>query len=93
MGEDPQRSAYMFNMKNGYYIDASDDACTCHAGMRPRGRLINHEEKTRANLCARFHLIMGVGHGNFIFVAKRDILPLDELYYDYGDNICAELFQ
>lgn len=84
-------------------IDATQDPCFCHISMRCLGRLVNHaSEKTKAGrsrltcnlrlkeiVCdkiapdatSRQHLRY------VVLVAKRDIEPLEQLLFDYGDEV------
>jgi len=67
---------FVFN-KTKYCVDATEDDGSC-------GRLINHSCKKGQNCKMSIHVDdNGIPH--LILVALRDILPGEELLYDYGD--------
>ena len=64
-------------------IDFSIDA-TFESGRL--GRLVNHS-KARAN--CRTRVVVVDGMPRLVFIATKDILPGQELYYDYGDRFVS----
>ena len=95
-------SDYLFRVtKYDMSIDSFDEFCECHPRMRTFGRLINwvsigtfeanvysvpyHLESL--NKCMKKVPIIGV-----LFVAKRKIIPLDEIRYDNGETADIDLF-
>ena len=77
-------------------IDASSEICPVHPDSRTRclGRLINHAtekiHQQACNLTARqieLSTFRGTEwHHVAVLVARRDIQPLEQLRYDYGDE-------
>jgi hypothetical protein len=53
------------------------------------GRLVNHS-KVSSN--CRTKVVMLDGIPRLVFIAKKDILPGSELYYDYGDRFVSVYF-
>ena len=54
------------------------------------GRLVNHS-KARSNCSTKVVMLDGIPR--LVFIAKKDILPGSELYYDYGDRfVCIQVF-
>jgi hypothetical protein len=96
-----RRSDYLMTLpfNGGIYYAAHEEFCPCHPKMRTIGRLLNFASKTgpsahQCNLKLRFYdfLELDGAPKGCLFVASRDILPLEELRYDYGDNNCREMF-
>lgn len=91
--ENDRRSDYLFCLpEHNIYLDASAENCECHPCTRLIGRLINWAKfsSDRCNLVQRFFKCDG--KTEVLLVAKRQISCLEELFYDYGDPACAEMF-
>ena len=81
-------------------IDSSEDFCSCYPEMRTMGRLLNwglagsNEANAKVVPYNLSHLgpCFAEPPKGIMFVASKDIAPLDEICYDYGDDICRELF-
>ena len=92
-----RRSDYTFAVpSNGLYFDGSKETCSCHPGMRTIGRLLNYATISIAacNVKPEFFQIYKDRRvfKSIIFVATRDILPLEEIRFDYGDDECVSMF-
>lgn len=94
--DNDRRSDYIFIGIQGLIIDGSDEICDCHPHVRLLGRLVNHAEMKApaCNIVPRFfrHEDSKKTHTFILFVASRDIEPLEELRYDYNDENCADMF-
>jgi hypothetical protein len=85
-------------LPDGIHYAAHEEFCPCHPRQRTVGRLFNWAKKTgptshECNMKLRFYHfreLEGEPKG-CLFVAKRDISPLEELRYDYGDKRCTQL--
>ena len=53
------------------------------------GRLVNHS-KVSSNCSTKVVMLDGIPR--LVFIAKKDILPGSELYYDYGDRFVSIYF-
>ena len=97
--ESDRRSDYLFCIpSNGVYFDGSEENCTCHPQTRLLGRLLNFaaSESSLCNTTAQYFEFPGYDKKTFktvLFIAKRDINPLEELMFDYGDENCKEMFK
>lgn len=93
-----RRSDYLFVGLQGLIVDGSSDTCECHPHTRLLGRLVNHATRNTpaCNVVPRFFRHVAANskkiHLFIIFVAARDIEPLEELRYDYNDQNCSEMF-
>jgi hypothetical protein len=97
-----RRSDYLMTLPydGGIYYGSHDEFCPCHPNQRTIGRLLNCAKRNGPNshLCNiklrfyHFHELDGAPKG-CLFVANRDILPMEELRYDYGDRNCHDMFQ
>lgn len=93
------RSNYLFCGPSGLYWDGSSESCICHPQSRLLGRLANFAKKDTLECNVKPQLFeykltsksTRVFH-TIIIVAIRDIAPMEELRYDYGDRVCLELF-
>ncbi len=92
------RSIYLFCGTNGLFWGCSHESCTCHPQSRLLGRLANFAAKGIPECNVKPQLFQfqpsaksPIFH-TIILVATRDIAPLEELRFDYGDNACLELF-
>ena len=84
---DLQEAEYTRNDEGCYLLDVLTrdgwvclDATRCFSSM---GRLLNHAPKTVATLTPHKPLFVG-GKWKVGFVASRDLLPGEELTWDYG---------
>ncbi len=90
--ESDRRSDYVFFGPYGLCIDGSTERCPCHPQTRILGRLLNfaRKESVECNVVPRYF-----SHDKsqqILFVARRDIQPLEELRFDYGDGFCRNIF-
>jgi hypothetical protein len=94
-GEDnwaDRRMNYLFCCPRGLFMDASAERCECHPNTRTLGRLLNFADGCDdCNVVPRF-FSCGLNFTGIIFVAARDIAVLQELRYNYGDEVCLEIF-
>jgi len=96
---DDDRSSYLFcDYPNGLFWDGSCEFCFCHPQSRLLGRLANYAEKSSRECNAKpqlfeFKPAKSPVFRTIILVATRDIAPLEELRFDYGDKACLELFK
>jgi hypothetical protein len=94
-----RRSDYLFAGPGGFYLDGSAESCACHPKTRILGRLVNFAARM-TDECNVKPVIFNLRIGRdkvmvkrfIILVAVRDISPLEELLYDYGDPNCVEMF-
>jgi hypothetical protein len=98
--DDVRTSDYLMKMPCGIHIDAHLEHCGCHSKIRTYGRLFNwsdaRDKAKTANMKTHFYTFHGINGGTqqgLLFVANRDIAPLEELRYDYGDANCREMFK
>ena len=97
MTADDSRMNYLF-CAPGLVWDGSAEWCSCHPQSRLLGRLVNFAKKSTVECNARPQLFEFKHSKSSVFnaiilVATRDIEPLEELRFDYGDNACLELFK
>ncbi len=77
------------------YWDGSAEKCACHPETRIIGRLFNFGKKG-TNQCNASPTLCVFGKKKadtvILLVASRDISPLEEVCFDYGDKDCLSLF-
>ncbi len=87
-----RRSDYIFFGPRGFCLDGSAECCPCHPQTRTLGRLMNYVEKSTPEC----YVVPGYFAYNkarkILFVASRDIQPLEELRFDYGDKHFDNVF-
>jgi hypothetical protein len=76
---------FTFNLKK-WCIDSGPERCKCH-NRKLMGRLINHcpgtpEGDHRRNVKPK--AVFFKGKPAIIFIARREIYPMEQLFYDYG---------
>jgi hypothetical protein len=95
------KEEYVMEISRKYLIDGTQETCTCHPDRLLLGRLANYanqKKTTKCNMKLQRHIMRGHTEGGnmskalILFVARRDIEPLEELRFDYGDRRCAEMF-
>lgn len=92
-----RRSDYVFFGPWGFCVDGSAERCPCHPNVRTMGRLLNWAKKgtLECNMTPRYFASERRNEQPFeaiLFVASRDILPMEELRFDYGDKDCRDIF-
>ncbi len=80
-------------------IDATLEPCPCHPGRSCFGRLCNHANENSPYCNIRMvevkaDKLYGLKEHwrRVVFVAKRDIEPLEQLMFDYGDENARRIF-
>lgn len=92
-----RRSDYVFFGPWGLCVDGSAERCPCHPNVRTMGRLLNWANKgtPECNIRARYFASERRNEQALeaiLFVASRNISPLEELRFDYGDKDCKDIF-
>ena len=102
--DDDRRSDYLFCGPRGLILDgSSENACGCHPDNRLIGSLLKYAATgtSECNASAQyFHFLPTTGNTflpatlfrDIIFIAARDIAPLEEIRFDYGDRTCDDMF-
>ena len=96
-------SEYIVDVRQGRQrlIDASIDPCAVHFAHRCLGRLVNYaaeSQKGRFNEKCNLKLAEVVcsqltNQRIVVLVARRDIEPLEQLLWDYKDDVARKSFQ
>ena len=75
-------------------IDASKEISPLHPNIRCPGRLANHShlKSNGANMKPTVIELFQNGKKIVVFRATRDILPFEQLRFDYNDPIANQLF-
>lgn len=79
-------------------IDASSEICNLHPDNRCMGRLANHVtikqngEETNMKVTEIYLSAIKPQERVVVFKARRDILPFEQLRFDYGDPRAREMF-
>ncbi len=80
-------------------IDATLEPCPCHPGQSCFGRLCNHANENDPKCNLRMVEIQAdkIYGGKerwrrVVFVARRDIKPMEQLMFDYGDVNARRIF-
>ena len=79
-------------------IDASSETCNSHPENRCLGRLANHVtikqngEETNMKVTEIYLTVLKPPVRVVVFKARRDILPFEQLRFDYGDPTAREMF-
>lgn len=77
-------------------IDASSETCPTHPTNRCLGRLVNHvttkENPHAANVKITEILLAAHQERVVVFKAQRDILPFEQLRFDYVDKNARDMF-
>lgn len=92
------RVNYLFCGPSGLFWDGSAESCVCHPQSRVLGRLVNFAKIHTFQCNAKPQLFQFqppkcTVFNTIILVATRDIKPLEEVRFDYGDRTCLELFK
>jgi hypothetical protein len=87
-----RRSDYLFCAPGGLFWDGSAETCDCHPETRKFGRLLNFASADSRECNAKPQLFQLPQFTCVLIVATRDIEPLEEIRFDYGDEKCRELF-
>ena len=95
--DNDRRSDYMFCVPHkGLFYDRSSENCLCHPGTQTFGRLLYFAKKNNkeCNISPEYfqYSADGLGFKSILFVASRQIEPLEELRFDYGDDNCLSMF-
>jgi hypothetical protein len=95
---DDHRSSYLFCGPDGLFWDGSAEFCECHPQSRLLGRLANFAAKYTYECNAMPQLFACATYNSkpfhaIVLVATREIEPLEEIRFDYGDRRCLKLFK
>ena len=93
-------TSYLFCASNGLFWDGSAEFCECHPQSRLLGRLANFAAKNTPECNATPQLFSINSRSRkqkpfyaIVLVASRQIEPLEEIRFDYGDRACLALFR
>ena len=75
-------------------IDASNEMCPFHKWNVYLGHLENlaTQKKNEVNLKMVEVVLSSIGERILILKARRDIVPFEQLCFDYGDKVAQSLF-
>ena len=74
-------------------FDATLERCACHPKWRTFGRLLNHRQSSHPECNVRAKRVTLKDKPVILFIAKRQIEPLEELCFDYKDPKCRSELQ